>query len=592
MKTIELIKKDILRYWWLVAGGLTAIFCLELIALYSPQLIRQAVDLLAAGHADAKSLIRIGGGIVGLACGVAVLRAVGRPFMLAFGHLIERDLRRLFFARVIGSSAGGSRRPAGDIMSRATYDMNNIRLACGYGFQAAVNSILTLVLALAYMIFMSPVLTGLSFLPMVAIPWLTTRQSKRFHQSHKSIQESFSALTEESRDSVNAIRLIKVFNLISVKDRQFNGLAGRHLDNNMELARVSALYLPVMTLITHLSQAMVWGLGGAMAVYGLLSAGDIVAFSAYLVMLKTPLVYSGYLINLYQRAKSSCTRVDDILTQQAGPKSQWGQQADHEQTSQGDDGHISPAPEANIVIKDLSFTYPGEDRPALKDISLRLPSGTTTALVGPVGSGKSTLLHLMTRLFEPPPGSIFLGETDIARLTLKQLRSALGLAVQDPFLFSDTIRENLILACPSAGDNQLWQAIDAAGLTEEVQALSGQLDSVLGERGRTLSGGQKARLCLARTLLQGCPWLLLDDSLSAVDNKVEARILENLSQLNAGCLIVSHRPQSLAFCDHIVVLEDGYLAAEGSHEELIETSSLYRRIVQTQQLASKLKGGI
>ena len=586
MTTIKLIKKNIRRYWWLIGAGLTAILCLELMALYSPQLIKQAIDLLADGKADAGGLVRIGGGIVALACGVAILRAVGRPFMLAFGYMMERDLRKIFFSCVI-SLSGSSRFSAGDVMARSTYDMDNIRLACGYGFQAAVNSGLTLLLALTYMIFMSPLLTLLAFLPLVTIPWLTTRQSKRFHQCHNAIQESFSALTEESRDSINAIRLIKVFNLISVKDRQLERLARRHLDNNMELARVSALYLPVMTLVTHLSQAVVWGLGGTMALFGLLSTGDIVAFSAYLVMLRTPLVYSGYLINLYQRARSSCTRVDEILDHQSGRLPGSLTVEFPVQPARGDDFVIP-----DILIKDLSFTYPGEKRPALKNITLRIPAGTATALVGPVGSGKSTLMRLLTRLHEPPPGSIFIGKTDITRMPLGQLRSTLGMAVQDPFLFSDTIRENLRLADPSAGDGKLWEIIDTAALSKEIHALPEQMDSLLGERGNTLSGGQKARLCLARTLLQDAPWLLLDDSLSAVDNGIEARILENLSRSRKNCLIVSHRPQSLAFCDHIVVLEEGRLEAEGSHGELIKHCSLYRRLVQSRQLASRLKEGI
>jgi len=579
MNTIAIITKDARKYWWLVAGGLTAIFVLEMLALYSPQLIKKAIDRLAAGQAEPHGLGLIAGAIVALALGVAVLRAVGRPSMLAFGRIVERDLRKHFFAQVIALPRSAvDRQPAGDIMARATYDIDNIRLAAGYGCQAAINSMLTLILALVYMIWMSPVLTLLAMVPMAAIPWLTRRQSIRFHQCHKSIQESFSALTEESRDSLNAIRLIKVFDLTAVKDRQFDRLAQTHLDNNMQLARVSALYLPVMTLITHLSQAVVWGCGGAMAVLGMLTAGDIVAFSAYLVMLKTPLVYSGYLINLYQRAKSSCTRVDRILNQpvEALDALPAGQPA----LCQGED----------IVIKNLTFTYPGENRPVLTNISLNLPHGSTTALVGPVGSGKSTLLQLLTRIHEPPPGTIFLGHKDITQIPLHQLRSIMAMAAQDPFVFSDTIRENLFLALPQASDAQLWQAIDAAGLAAEIRALPRHLDSLLGEKGQTLSGGQRARLCLARTILLSRPMLLLDDPLSAVDTKAESRILERLSILwdDLTHLIVSHRPLSLSFCHHIVVLNDGRLEAQGHHDDLIKTSRLYRRLVLSQQLAAKL----
>ncbi|WP_419658550.1 putative ABC transporter, ATP-binding/permease protein [Desulfosarcina variabilis str. Montpellier] len=581
MRTIAIITKDVRKYWWLVAGGLTAIFVLEMLALYSPQLIKKAIDRLAAGQADPHGLGLIAGAIVALSLGVAVLRAVGRPSMLAFGRIVERDLRRHFFARVIALPRSAiDKQPAGDIMARATYDIDNIRLAAGYGCQAAINSILTLILALVYMIWMSPVLTLLAMVPMGAIPWLTRRQSIRFHQCHKSIQESFSALTEESRDSLNAIRLIKVFDLTAVKDRQFDRLAQTHLDNNMQLARVSALYLPVMTLVTHLSQAVVWGCGGAMAVLGMLTAGEIVAFSAYLVMLKTPLVYSGYLINLYQRAKSSCTRVDRILNQFI------------EALDKSSPGQVVPCQDkdTDIVIKNLTFTYPGESRPVLTNISLRFPHGTTTALVGPVGSGKSTLLQLLTRIHEPPQGTIFIGHTDITQMPLHRLRSTIAMAAQAPFVFSDTIRENLLLAFPQASDDQLWQAIEAAGLTPEIRALSQKLDSLLGEKGQTLSGGQRARLCLARTILPSRSMLLLDDPLSSVDTKAEARILEQLSHLRKGLtnLIVSHRPLSLSFCDHIVVLDGGCLEAQGNHDDLIKTCRLYRQLVLSQQIAAKL----
>ena len=579
MSTIEIAKRDIRRYWWLVAGGLTAILVLELMALYAPQLIKQAIDMLAEGQAVFHRLGAIAGAIAALALGVALLRAVGRPSMLAFGYIVARDLRGQLFSRIIAMSCPAiDRQPAGDIMARATYDIDNIRLAAGYGCQAAISSLLTLIIALAYMIIMSPLLTLLAILPMAAIPWLTHRQSIRFHQCHKNIQESFAALTEESRGSLNAIRLIKVFNLLDIKERQFEGLAQKHLDNNMELARVSALYLPVMILVTQLSQAVVWGLGGAMAVLGMLSPGEIVAFSAYLVLLRTPLVYSGYLINLYQRAKSSCGRVDYILDQPG--------ESSAAQTA----GHWAPSGPADVVIRNLTFTYPGESNAVLRNLSLRLPHGITTAIVGPVGCGKSTLLQLIARIHEPPRDTIFLGGTDITRIPLEKLRSFIGMTTQDPFVFSDSISANLRLARPRADDEALWRVIEVVGLTDEIRAIAEELDSVPGEKGQKLSGGQKARLCLARTVLLERPLLLMDDPLSAVDTSAEARILEHLSRLRNGLtnLIVSHRPLSLSFSDHIVVLDEGCLNAEGSHEALIETSGLYRRLVLTQQLNAKV----
>lgn len=579
--TRKTISKDIRTHWWLLAAGLAAIFCIELLALYGPQLIKQGIDMLAAGRADARRLIHLAGAIIALALGVAVLRALGRPLMLAFGRIVERDLRGLFFARITRlPRAAVDKQPAGDLMARATYDVDNIRLAAGYGFQAGFNSILTLILALAYMIHMNFFLTLLATVPMAAIPWLTRRQSIKFHQCHKNIQQSFADLTEESRDSLNAVRLIKVYDLMDIKNRQFGRKARAHLENNLELARVSALYLPVMTLVTHLSQAVVWGCGGAMAVLGALTPGDIVAFSAYLVMLKTPLVYSGYLINLYQRAKSSCRRIDGILEQPVEPAGSLEKPPD-----QGAGGK-------DIIVKNLTFSYPGEPRPVLKNLNLKITGGTTNALVGPVGSGKSTLLKLLTRIYEPPEGTIFLGGRDITRLPLGRLRSIVEMTPQEPFVFSGTIRDNLLLACPGADEPAIWQALADVGLAAEIRALPALLDTALGEKGHALSGGQKARLTLAGTLLRNRPVLLLDDPLSAVDTRAEANIVNNLSHLrnDRTTLIVSHRPLSLISSKTIFVLDKGCLTAWGAHADLSGESKLYQRLVLTQQLISNVRG--
>lgn len=581
MNTLRTIHEGFRSHWWLVAGGLTAILGLELLSLYGPQLIKQGVDMLTSGQGDSSQLLCLAGKMSGLALSVAVLRVLSRPFLLAFGRLIERDVRRNLFSHIAGLPAVTmEHHPAGEVMARATYDIDNIRLAAGYGSQAAFSSLLTLLLALAYIIHMSPLLTLLAAMPMVAIPWLTRRQGIKFHNCHRNIQRSFASLTEESRDSINAIRLIKVHDLFDIKARHFKGMAQSHLASNMDLARVSALYLPVMTLVTHLSQAVVWGLGGSMAVLGLLTAGDVVAFSAYLIMLKSPLVYSGYLINLWQRARSSRQRVDELFGK---PVEEAGGYADCPVESFGSE---------DILVRDLTFTYPGESRPVLKNVSLRVPGGTTSAIVGPVGSGKSTLLKLLTRIYEPPESTIFLGGRDITRVPLKGLRSMMSMTAQEPFIFSGSVRENLLLACPEATEGELWQAIDDAGLTAEIRALPAMLDTLLGEKGYTLSGGQKARLSFARALLQEHRFLLLDDPLSAVDTQAEAFILTNLTRLRNGRtnLIITHRPLSLAFSENIFVLDHGHLKEQGTHQTLLARGGLYHRLVLTQQLTRKVRG--
>lgn len=580
--TRTLIVNHLRRNAWLVAGGLAAIVCLEALILFGPRLIKQAVDLLAAGPADGRELSRITGALVAIALAAAVLRAVGRPVMMAFGRTVERGLRAHFFRHVVRLPQSVTDRfPAGDIMARATYDIDNIQLAAGYGFQAGFTSLLTLVISLAYMVDMSPLLTLLAAVPMGCIPWLTRRQSVRFHDSHQAIQHSFALLTEACRDSLNAIRLIKVYDLSDIKSRQFQQTAQVHLNNNLQLAQASALYLPVMTLITHLSQAIVWGCGGAMAVLGAVSAGDIVAFSAYLVMLRTPLVYTGYLINLYQRAKSSSRRLNELLCEPAEP------------IDIPPSPMLGPSGAGHILVKDLSFTYPGETRPALENIHFEMTAGTTHGLVGTVGSGKSTLLKLLNRIHEPPEGTIFVDGVDITHMPIEVVRGLMETVAQDPFVFSDSIRENLLLADPNADDRALWRVLEAAGLSGEVRGLTDGLDSLLGEKGVTFSGGQKARLCLARGLLGNRRIFLMDDPLSVVDTRAEALILGHLERLRNGRthLIVSHRPLSLFFCDTLHVLDKGCQVAQGDHETLMAQSALYRRLVQDQRITAQLGDG-
>lgn len=581
MNTRTIIKKEILRYRWLIVIGLTAILLVEWVSAYVPQLIKQAVDILAEGDTDSKRLINYGCTLAALALSIAVLRVLGRPSFLAFGRLTEKTLRKNYFSHITKLPRSFfDHTPAGDIMSRSGYDIDNIRLAVGYGFQVAFSSLMTLILAVFYMVRMSPVLCLIAMIPMVFIPFLGRRQSVKFHQCHQNIQNSFSRLTEESRSSLNTIRLIKTYDLADYKHYQFRQMSQSHLEKNMDLAKTSALYLPVMTLVTYLSQAIVLGCGGVMAVRGMLTAGEIVAFTSYLVMLRGPLIYSGYLINLYQRASNSKKRVDDIFKYPA-------ETIEARDVNPCHNG-LSPS----VTIKNLTFTYPGETRPALSNISLHIPENTGHAIVGPVGSGKSTLLKLLTRVIEPPEGTVFLGGRDVTTIPLKKLRSSIGMTNQKPFVFSGSIRENLLLAAPGATEKEMWEVIDVVGLTDEIRALSGMLDGVLGEKGHNLSGGQQARLSLARTLLQKTPLLLFDDPLSAVDTRAEALILSHLSNFrkNNTKLMVSHRPLSLSFCDRIWLMDQGQMTRHGTHQALLQQSGLYQQMIKTQKISAKVGG--
>ena len=561
----------------LIIGGLVAITVLEGLSLYSPQLIKRAVDQLAEGAADHGGLLHLALLLAGLAVAVGGLRMLGRPLLLTLGRRVERDLRDSLVARLLARPQSFfDTQTSGQVMARATYDLNNLSLATGYGVQAAWDSILVLSLALVYMLWLSPLLTLLAGLPMVAIPWLTRRQSILFHGCHQDIQASFSALSEEANDCLGAIRLVKVYNLAGAKWSSFADLAAAHRDNNLELARVTALYLPIMNMVTNLSLALVWGAGGALAVLGSVSPGDIVAFSAYVAMMKTPLIYSGYLINLTQRSRSSAQRLQDIFQGHEPP---------------GESQRVEPGPSPDILIRDLSFTYPNESRPVLSGLNLLLASGGHTALVGPVGSGKSTLLKLLAGLYPAPAGAIVFNGPNAAGPCGLGRGGLAAMVPQDPFTFSATVRENLALARPESEPEDMWRALALAGLEEEVRDLPQGIDTPLGEQGHTLSGGQRARLAVAQAVLLEPPVLLLDDPLSAVDPIAEARIIRRLTESRAGktTLIVSHRPGSLAFAHNTLVLDRGRLVAKGTHRELLASSRLYGRLVQREVLSRRVE---
>jgi len=576
------ILKDLARRrWWLLVIGFLALVAVDLAQLYVPRLIKFAVDDLTAGTATSRSLLILGLAIFGLAAVMAGLRILWRPMLFGYARAAERDLRRSLFDHMQGMHLGYlNDNPPGELMARATNDLNNIRMAAGMGMVAAVDGFFMGLAALGFMLYISPLLTLLAILPMPAVVLLTRAQSKKMHQGYIDVQESFSAMTEQVREVLSGIRLVKAYGLAG---REMGRLAksGRgYLEFNLNLARVLGLFFPMMALFTNLGLAVVLGAGGTMTVFGQITPGDYVAFSAYLNMLTWPMMALGWVVSLIQRAKASLGRVDQILSAQpevndpVRPESLPGDQP------------------LDLAVRGLSFTYPGERQRALKEVSLSLPAQGKVAVVGRIASGKSTLLHLMTRLYEPAPDSIYLAGVDVRKLRQEDLRTRVVLVTQEAFLFSASVRFNLTLGKPGASEEEMWAALRAADLAEDVEALPQGLDSQLGEKGLNLSGGQRQRLALARALLVDPPILLLDDPLSAVDTETEGRILATLGQLRQGraSLMVSHRLASVAFADRIYVLDKGRVIEKGGHQELMDLGGVYHTLFAEQALLAELEG--
>ncbi|RJX35863.1 MAG: ABC transporter ATP-binding protein [Desulfarculus sp.] len=564
-----------------LAVGLTALILVDVCQLYLPRLIKYAVDDLTYGRADAQRLLTISGAVLALALSMALLRLLWRPLLMGFSRVVETELREQFFDHLQVMHVGYlSDMPPGELMARATNDLNNIRMATGIGMVAAVDGTIMAMAAVGFMLYINPLLALLAIAPMPAIVILTRRQSRIFHRRFMAVQQAFSAMTEQVREVMAGVRLVKAYALAEQEERRLSQSARGLLQHNLGLARVMALFFPLMVFFTNLSLAVVLGFGGPLTVFGRITAGDFVAFTAYLGMLTWPMMALGWVVSLIQRARTSLERVSQVL--EAPPAVQDPPQP----------ASLPAGAGLGVEARHLSFRYPGAAAPALQDVSLRAPASRLTALVGRIGSGKSTLLNLLGRLYEPPSGALFVEGVDVLALRQAVLRAHLVQVPQEAFLFSTSLAQNLALGRPAASEAQMWAALEAADLAAEVRALPQGLDTELGEKARTLSGGQRQRLCLARALLLDPPILALDDPLSAVDTETEARILANLARLRAQrtTIVVSHRLASVAFADTIYVLDQGRIVEQGSHAQLMAAAGLYHDLFAEQALLAELEG--
>lgn len=562
--------------------GFAALMLVDVFQLYIPRLIKFAVDDLTFGRADAHRLMLIGGGVLGLALAMACLRMIWRPLLMGFSREVERRMRGELFDHLQRMHVGYlDDNPPGELMARATNDLNNIRMATGIGLVAAVDGAFMGLAAIGFMLYISPLLALLAILPMPAIIILSRQQSRRFHRRFSGVQEAFSAMTEQVREVISGVRLIKTYALAEPEERRLEVSARGYLKQNLSLAKVMALFFPLMVFFTNLSLAVVVGAGGPLTVFGQITPGGFVAFTAYLGMLTWPMMGLGWVLSLLQRARASLERVDQVLSAEPGVQ------------DPPNPARLPEDPDLGVEVRNLTYRYPGAADDTLRGVSLRAPAGQLTAVVGPIGSGKSTLLRLLGRLYEPPQGTVWVEGIDVLDLAQRDLRAHVVQVPQEAFLFSATVAHNLTLGKPEADEQEMWDALEAAELADEVRELPHGLDTELGERAHTLSGGQRQRLCLARALILNPAVLVLDDPLSAVDTGTETRILANLARLRAGhtTLVVSHRLGSVVFARRIYVLEQGRLKEEGDHRSLMARQGMYHDLFAEQAILAELEEG-
>jgi ATP-binding cassette subfamily B protein len=580
----------VLRVRSAVLAGLAALIAATAISLASPLVLKYVIDGLSAGI-DRTRLVLYGAALLGLAAADGAFRYLMRTHLIGASRVIEYDIRNAFFDHLqrlpLAYFQAGR---TGDLMSRATNDLSAVRMLAGPAVMHFCSTALGFVLAVALMAWIDLRLTVLALLPLPGVTIATHYFGQAIHRRFERIQSQLSEMSAVVQEALAGVRVVRAFRQEPAELERFRLCNDEYVSRNRGLIQLQAGFYPSLTLCFGLSGVAVLWFGGRDVMTGRISLGDFVAFSRYLVLLAWPLIAFGWVINIVQRGLASWQRMLEVMdapeAQAAGlPAPPAALRPDRD----GIDGALD--------VRNLTFRYPGAPVDALTGVSLTVPAGRTLAIVGATGSGKSTLVQLLTRLHEPPPGTVLVDGRDVRDLPLAVLRGALGVSPQEPFLFSDTIAANVAFgldvdANATEARARIADAARIAALDADVEAFPRGYDTVLGERGITLSGGQKQRVALARALAVDPRVLVLDDAVSAVDTATEEAILSRLRDVRRGrtCVIVAHRVSTVRDADEIVVLEAGRVVERGTHDALVARDGYYaamhRRQLLEQEIAS------
>jgi ATP-binding cassette subfamily B multidrug efflux pump len=577
LEALARLSKYLKRHRNALVIGSFCIAVLQALALLIPWLSKLAVDEISRGTGP-RVLLRYALLIVAAAAVQGVFRFSMRKLMIGASRKVEYELRNDLFAHLLKLSPSYfNRTRTGDIMAKATNDVNAIREFLGPGIMYSINTVITLAATTSLMLYIDPVLTAYALIPIPALALVVNRFGGLVRERFEQVQQQFSKLTARAHENLSGIRIVKAYGNEDFEKRQFGSLNEEYILKNLKLVKVWGTFHPLIALVGGLGAVIVLWIGGTEVVKGRISLGDFVAFSGYLAMLTWPAIALGWVVNLVQRGAASMKRVAQILDEKP-------------EISDVDTLPITRI-KGEVEFRNVSFSYWDEGSVVLKDLCFKLPQGRKVAIVGRTGSGKSTLVNLLPRLFEPTSGKILIDGIESHRIPLRILRTSIGYVPQESFLFSDTIRENIAYGRPSARDEEIAEVAVISKIAEEVEEFGEQFDTLIGERGITLSGGQKQRTAISRAIIINPALLLLDDAFSSVDAATEGDILKRLRDRlgDRTWIIVSHRISSINEADEIIVLENGRIAERGSHEELLKTGKLYRELHRRQMIVEELE---
>ena len=557
----------------LILGALCVVGS-SLFSLAKPLIVGNAVNALGSGFTR-EMLIRYGLMLVGASIIEGIFLYLQRWIIIGASRHIEYDMRGDFYGHL-------QRLPlrfyqeqrTGDLMSRATNDLGSVRMLIGPATMHSLSSLLVVTGAFLMMLRINVMMALLALTAVPVVAGLVKTFGERIHVRTRAVQDYFGEISARVQENLSGVRVVRAFTREASEIETFKRMNHQYVERNRSLIRLTATFYPALHALIGVMFVIVFFVGSRKMIAGTLTLGAFVAFQFYLGRMIWPLIALGWVMNLFQRGMASMKRLHEV----------WAVQPDADPTET-----VEMTPQGNLEIRDLTFAY--DARPVLRDIHFDIRQGQTVGIVGRTGSGKSTLLSLITRSFEPPPGTIFLDGRPIETIPIRQLREWIGMVPQETFLFSESIAENIRFGRAGATDGEVDEVAAQAGLSTDVAGFPQGLGTVIGERGITLSGGQKQRTAIARALVRDPLILIMDDSLSAVDTHTEERILQALRSIRKGrtVLIVSHRVSSVKDADHIVVLDDGKIVERGTHEQLIDRGGYYADLYRRQTIEAELE---
>ena len=570
------------RYRWGYLWGTLSCISANAVWVLFPQVIQRAIDEMGHGISRQRILL-FAGLLIAIALVKGVLLYSQRWILIGISREIEFDLRSDLFKKLEQQDSGFYQRyRTGDIMARLTNDLSAVRNLLGPALMYSANTVFFTVFALFFLLNISPWLTLVAFAPMPLASVLVQYFGSRIHDRFERIQASFSDISSQTQENYSGALLVRAFAREESQIGLFERLNRQYIARSLKLVQLMGMLWPTLEFILGVAMIITLLAGGHLVIAHRISVGQFVAFNTYMVLLTWPIIAVGWVVNIFQRGTASVKRIDELL--RAEPAI--------------DDSSADPAIQAGTVLqgeiefRNLNFSY-GEtlnDSGVLRAISLKIPAGSSLAIVGPTGSGKSTLVNLITRLYEAPEGSLLIDGRGVRDYPLAVLRRNIGMVPQETFLFSATIRENLMFGAPHASAEDLLEAAAAAHIRQEFEEFPQGFETMVGERGVTLSGGQKQRAAIARALLRRPVILILDDALSSVDTYTEERILNGLHRYTEGAttILISHRVSTVRNADQIAVLDRGRIVELGRHDELLSLDGYYAGLYRKQQLEEEL----